>query len=116
MGSRADSLPGQPRRFGGRVDIGADEVPVPPTLQSPQRLGNGQFLIRVLGEAGLNYELQASANLTSWTSLGTSTAGTSTVDFTDTPGALSRRHYRAIARWVDTRTDCWASLSCPPCW
>lgn len=89
---------GQPRRFGGRVDIGADEVPVPPSLLPPQRQGNGQFLIRVLGEAGLNYELQASTNLTSWTSLGTNTAGTSTVDFTDTTGALSRRHYRAIAR------------------
>ncbi len=89
---------GQPRRFGGRVDIGADEVPVPPTLQPPQRQGNGQFLIRVLGEAGLNYELQASTNLTSWTSLGINMAVTSTLDFTDAPGTLAGRHYRAIVR------------------
>ena len=89
---------GQSRRFGGRVDIGADEVTVLPTLLSPQRQGNGQFLIRVLGEVGLNYKLQASTNLTSWTSLATNTASSSAVDFTDTPGARSRRHYRAIAR------------------
>ena len=80
------------------MDIGADEVTVLPTLLSPQRQGNGQFLIRVLGEVGLNYKLQASTNLTSWTSLATNTASSSAVDFTDTPGARSRRHYRAIAR------------------
>ena len=91
-------LDGQPRRFGGRVDIGADEVPVPPTLQPPQRQADGHVLIRVLGEAGMNYELQASTNLTSWTSLGINTAIGNTVDFTDTPGTLTRRHYRTIVR------------------
>lgn len=91
-------LDGQPRRFGGRVDIGADEVPVPPTLQPPQRQADGHVLIRLLGEAGMNYELQASTNLTSWTSLGINTAPGNTVDFTDTPGTLTRRHYRTIVR------------------
>ena len=91
-------LDGQPRRFGGRVDIGADEVPVAPTLQAPQRQPNGQVIVRLLGDAGVNYELQASTNLTSWLTLGTTTVVTGSVDFTDTPGALTRRHYRAIAR------------------
>jgi hypothetical protein len=91
-------MDGQPRRFGGRVDIGADEVPVPPSLRPPQRQGNGQFIIRVLGEAGLNLELQGSYNLTNWSSLGTNAANGSTLDFTDTPGAATQRHYRVRVR------------------
>ncbi len=90
-------LDGQPRRFGGRVDIGADEVPVAPLLHPPQRQGNGQFLIRLLGEAGVNYELQVSADLSNWSSLATNTTTAGAVDFTD-PASLARRNYRAIAR------------------
>ncbi|NBR86321.1 MAG: DUF1565 domain-containing protein [Proteobacteria bacterium] len=91
-------LDGQPRRFGGRVDIGADEVPVAPVLQPPQRQSNGQIIVRLLGDPGVNYELQTSNNLRLWTPLGTNQVLTSTVDFIDTPGPQPLRHYRAIAR------------------
>ncbi|NBV23715.1 MAG: DUF1565 domain-containing protein [Proteobacteria bacterium] len=91
-------LDGQARRFGGRVDIGADEVPVAPVLQAPQRQPNGQVIVRLLGDAGVNYELQSSANLTTWTTLGINQVLTTTADFTDTPGTQPLRHYRAIAR------------------
>lgn len=94
-------LDGQPRRFGGRVDIGVDEVPVAPTLQLPAPPANGSLTLHVLGDAGVNYELQFSQNLTGWTPLGTNTVTTSFVDFTDATapvGPSARRFYRAVAR------------------
>jgi hypothetical protein len=57
------------------------------------------FNLRLAGPLGSNYVIQASSDLTNWTSISTNAAPDGTVDFTDT-AALNRpqRFYRAFAR------------------
>jgi hypothetical protein len=72
--------------------------PEPPELAS-LGLGDGSFLLRVTGEAGRDYAIDASTNLTDWLPLRTNTANGGTFDFVDTgAGEIPNRFYRA--RWI----------------
>lgn len=80
--------------------ITADALPaVIPSLQRPLAAGAGQQIIRVNGKNNVQYAVEASTNLTSWTSLKTNVVTGGFFDHLDTGAAgLNRRFYRA--RWV----------------
>lgn len=89
---------GRPRRFEGRVDLGAAEVFIAPTLAPPTRQPDGSARVLLNADPGVNYELQVSTDLRSWTSLGTNAATTTNLTFADPVTGLSRRYYRALAQ------------------
>lgn len=68
----------------------------PPEITSFQRLSDGQFMLRLSGESGRSYAIEATTNLTNWSSIRTNTASGGYFDFLDTaaPG-FPRRFYRA---------------------
>jgi uncharacterized repeat protein (TIGR01451 family) len=72
--------------------------PIPATLSGV--ITGGQFHLTVHAQAGLNYQVQATSNFTSWTSLGTYTAvgGVFTVTDTNSP-AFSTRYYRTVRQY-----------------
>jgi hypothetical protein len=58
--------------------------PAPPTLLAVAHLTNGQFLLRLNGEPGRSYAIDASTNLSQWNGLITnSTGATGTLDYLD---------------------------------
>ena len=65
-------------------------------LEALGLLQNRQFALRVSGEAGQTYVVEASADLRNWTAIRTNAAPSGTFDFIDAaaPG-FSRRFYRA---------------------
>jgi len=66
-------------------------------LKSPALSSDGQFQFTLVGEAGGSYEIQASADLVSWTSLTNFVSATGTNTIMDTAAAnFSRRFYRAV--------------------
>jgi hypothetical protein len=70
------------------------------TLDAPLPIGGGQYLLRVNGSEGYKYALEASTNLTAWSSLVTDSVGLNGYFYyLDTNSAgLPLRFYRA--RWV----------------
>lgn len=80
--------------------ITADALPaVIPSVQSPVAAGAGQQLVRVNGKNNVQYAVEASTNLVTWTSLKTNIVTGGFFDHLDNGAAgLSRRFYRA--RWV----------------
>jgi len=69
--------------------------PQPFTLGAPQWMPDGSFRWMLFGEAGRNYTVQSSTNLTLWTDLQTVALSVSSVQITDTnASAFPRRFYR----------------------
>jgi hypothetical protein len=70
-----------------------------PVLSDQRRLPNGRFQFLVSGESNQSYVVQASTNLTLWTSLATNVAFTGQIEFLDTNApAIPWRFYRAFSR------------------
>lgn len=98
-------LPTDPARAGDNYML-FDEFKVvvetldilPPLLESVSRLQDGKFLLRVVGEPGISYRIQASSDLLQWATIQTATApANGIVDFLDTDAVLfPRRYYRAV--------------------
>lgn len=80
--------------------ITAEPLPaVIPSLQPPVAVGGGQQLLRVNGKNNVQYALEASTNLLSWTPLKTNIVTGGYFDHLDTGAVgLRQRFYRA--RWV----------------
>jgi hypothetical protein len=77
---------------------GVDAVPPPPTLKYVGKTG-GAPTLRLTGQTGFSFAIDASTNLVNWVSLKTNTVTSGSFDYTDTSAvALSRRFYRG--RWV----------------
>jgi hypothetical protein len=69
---------------------------IPPRLESIGHLANGQFLLRLHGEPGASYAVEATANFGAWTSLKTNGAPDGVFEFLDTSAsAFATRFYRA---------------------
>jgi len=70
--------------------------PIPARLQTLGRTSDGKFALRLTGDPGCNYAIEATANGVSWSALGTNNATHGVFDFVDTaaPG-FPRRLYRA---------------------
>jgi hypothetical protein len=72
--------------------------PPAPRVQILGRTGDGQFLLRVLGESGARFAIEATTNLTQWTALKTNAITDGFFDYVDSSApAFARRFYRA--RW-----------------
>jgi len=80
--------------------ITAEVIPPPaPRLEVLDRLGNGQFLLRVLGQSGERFAIEATTNFTEWTALKTNVITDGSFEYLDSSAAaFSRRYYRA--RWA----------------
>jgi hypothetical protein len=78
-------------------EVTAEAAPARPfQLGTLGLLPNGSFLLRLTGEQGRNYAIEASTNLLSWTSIKTNNATDGTFDFVDSSATgLPRRFYRA---------------------
>src|SRR5436190_6207469 len=75
------------------------EALTPPRLTFLGRTGNGQTLLRLNGQTGSKFAIEASTNLVNWTALKTNLVTDGSFDYVDTGApAFSRRLYRA--RWV----------------
>jgi hypothetical protein len=76
--------------------ITREDAPVAqPRLVNLGRQGNS-YLLRVFGENGQRYAVEASTNFSAWTALRTNTADGGSFDFIDTAaGGFPRRSYRA---------------------
>jgi hypothetical protein len=74
--------------------------PLPSRLEPLQVLEDGSFLVKLLGEPGRAYAVDASSDLAEWTALSTNTPGASASVVLD-PGAVAAplRFYRARAIW-----------------
>jgi hypothetical protein len=63
------------------------------------RAGNGQTSLRLTGQNGSKFAIEASTNLVNWTALNTNLVTDGSFDHVDTGApAFTRRLYRA--RWV----------------
>ncbi|MEO6035314.1 MAG: chitobiase/beta-hexosaminidase C-terminal domain-containing protein [Verrucomicrobiota bacterium] len=72
-------------------------VPSGLQMKAPKRTSNGQFQIDISGPAGQQFMIQASTDLSNWTTLSTNTIGSSTFSFVDsTPASTGMRFYRAV--------------------
>jgi hypothetical protein len=80
--------------------ITAEVIPPPaPRLEALGRFGDGQFLLRVLGQSGERFAIEATTNFTQWTALKTNVITDGFFDYVDSSApAFSRRYYRA--RWA----------------
>jgi len=66
-------------------------------LKVAGRTSGGANIIRVNGRPGLNFSLQASTNMKTWTTLTTTNAPTGIMDYTDMGSiAIPSRYYRAL--------------------
>ena len=75
------------------------EALTPPRLTFLGRTGNGQTLLRLNGQTGSKFAIEASTNLVNWTALKTNLVTDGSFDYVDSGApAFSRRLYRA--RWV----------------
>jgi hypothetical protein len=68
-------------------------APQPFTLGAPQRMPDGSFRCMLFGEAGRNYTVQSSTNLTLWTDLQTLIPDGSSVSITDTNASAFPRRF-----------------------
>ena len=76
-----------------------DTAPPAPTLQILGRTGDGQVLLRLLGQSDARFSIDATTNLTQWTALKTNTINDGFFDYVDSSApAFARRYYRA--RWA----------------
>jgi len=80
--------------------ITADVLPPPrPKMTLLGRTGSGQTSLRLTGQIGSKFAIEASTNLLNWTGLITNQVTSGSFDYVDTGApAFSRRFYRA--RWV----------------
>lgn len=70
-----------------------------PVLVDQKILPNGRFQFLVAGQSNRIYTIQATTNLTQWTSISTQVAFTGQIEFLDTNApALPHRAYRAFGR------------------
>jgi hypothetical protein len=96
---RVPGLPGDNFMVFDNYSLSAELPPlgVPPSLTVLGRQPGGAFDLRVTGEAGCRYAVEASTNLLAWSALTTNTAaGDGTVTFSDPEAAMLRhRFYRA---------------------
>jgi hypothetical protein len=75
-------IDGQPRVFGGRTDIGADELgALAPTLGIAPQPAN-QIALQLNGEPGHDFVWEQSSTLTNWTPFATNTAWDGSVQIT----------------------------------
>ncbi len=73
-------------------------LPSAPRLQALGRTADGLFLLRVLGQSGARFAIDATTNLTQWTALKTNVITDGFFDYVDSSApAFARRFYRA--RW-----------------
>ncbi|MBI3417865.1 MAG: hypothetical protein HY043_21440 [Verrucomicrobia bacterium] len=77
--------------------VTAEALPsIPPTLEAVQRLAAGQFLLKLHGELGLKYAIDASSDLVHWTEIKTLHATDGTADFLDNAATnFTSQFYRA---------------------
>jgi hypothetical protein len=74
-------------------------LPSAPRVQILGRTGDGQLPLRVLGQSGARFAIDATTNLTQWTALKTNVITDGYFDYVDSSApAFARRFYRA--RWV----------------
>lgn len=74
-------------------------LPPPPRLEVLGRTGNGLTGLRLTGQSGNKFAIEATTNFTHWTALKTNLLLDGSFDYLDTTApTLSRRLYRA--RWV----------------
>jgi hypothetical protein len=70
--------------------------PIPTRLRTLGRTSDGQFVLRLTGEPGCNYAIEATTNYANWTVLRTNNATDGVFDFVDTAASgFPRRFYRA---------------------
>ena len=77
--------------------VTAEALPsIPPTLEAIQHLADGEFLLKLHGELGLKYAIDASSDLVHWTEIKTLHTTDGVADFLDnTATNLNLRFYRA---------------------
>ncbi len=82
----------------GETSIQLRVSQIRPQFTSYGRMLDGSFHLQFIGAVGLNYTIQGSTNLTSWTGIGTATdQGNGLFEFTDTnANNLPARYYRVI--------------------
>jgi hypothetical protein len=69
--------------------------PLAPTLASPVSWSNGQFVLQVSGQAGPDYAVLGSTNLTDWNTLFTTNSPAMPFEWVDTnAAALPNQFYR----------------------
>jgi uncharacterized repeat protein (TIGR02543 family) len=73
-------------------------LPSTPAVLQVIRLPDGSLLLEIQGQADREYQIQASSNLSSWTTIATEVAVGGVIQFTD-PDVTSNpvRYYRAVA-------------------
>ncbi|MEO8427187.1 MAG: hypothetical protein ABI651_08755 [Verrucomicrobiota bacterium] len=76
--------------------VAAPVSSIPSTLQIVSRLPNGATILQLFGEPGLNYTIDASSDLVSWTAMKVVNATDGVADFVDNTAAnFPLRFYRA---------------------
>ena len=75
----------------------ADAPAEPLLFTAPPQLTNGGYLLRLSSSTGRVFQVQASTDLTQWTSIATLTGSTGQAEVLDTNTVLARRFYRAVA-------------------
>jgi len=79
------------------IDVG---YPLPCRLVPVQSLADGSFLVRLLGEPGRAYAVDASDDLVTWTAISTNTPGSESSTVVDpTATTAAHRFYRGRAVW-----------------
>jgi hypothetical protein len=81
--------------FNGNFNLHFDEAPLEPLLQlgPPFWSADGHFSFTVLGSPGSSYVIEATSNLSDWTSVATNTSPFTFVD--NTAANFPQRYYRA---------------------